>query len=174
VTLKLCKSVFVVEPSLCATLWPLWLELAMRFILTLMTFAVIAGCAGEPKHPTWKNATGAEQHERLMWQAVRDKDWANVERHLSPTFTGVTADGRLFDRAGWLEQWKSSEMREFSLGEVQTQPEGIDMKVTYIFHGQTSAKALLTSSGLRVVSVWQDVRGRWMLSAISMTPIQTQ
>jgi Domain of unknown function (DUF4440) len=135
---------------------------------------LIAGCAGEPKHPTWKNATGAEQHERLMWQAVRDKDWANVERHLSPTFTGVTADGRLFDRAGWLEQWKSSEMREFSLGEVQTQPEGIDMKVTYIFHGQTSAKAPLTSSGLRVVSVWQDVRGRWTLSAISMTPIQTQ
>ena len=135
---------------------------------------LIAGCAGEPKHPTWKNATGAEQHERLMWQAVRDKDWANVERHLSPTFTGVTADGRLFDRAGWLEQWKSSEMREFSLGEVQTQPEGIDMKVTYIFHCQTSAKALLPASGLRVVSVWQDVRGRWMLSAISMTPIQTQ
>jgi hypothetical protein len=135
---------------------------------------LIAGCAGEPKHPTWKNATGAEQHERLMWQAVRDKDWANVERHLSPTFTGVTADGRLFDRAGWLEQWKSSEMGEFSLGEVQTQPEGIDMKVTYIFHGQTSAKALLTSSGLRVVSVWQDVHGRWMLSAMSMTPIQAQ
>jgi hypothetical protein len=146
----------------------------MRFILTLMTFAVIAGCAGEPKHPTWKNATGAEQHERLMWQAVHDKDWASVERHLSPTFTGVTADGRLFDRAGWLEQWKSSEMREFSLGEVQTQPEGIDMKVTYIFHSQASAKTLPTSSGLRVVSVWQDVRGRWMLSAISMTPIQTQ
>jgi hypothetical protein len=135
---------------------------------------LIAGCAGEPKHPTWKNATGAEQHERLMWQAVRDKDWANVERHLSPTFTGVTADGRLFDRAGWLEQWKSSEMREFSLGEVQTQPEGSDMKVTYIFHGQTSAKALLTSSGLRIVSVWQDVNGRWMLTATSMTPIQAQ
>ena len=108
---------------------------------------LIAGCAGEPKHPTWKNATGAEQHERLMWQAIHDKDWVNVERHLSPTFTGVTADGRLFDRAGWLEQWKSSEMREFSLGEVQIQPEGTDMKVTYIFHGQTSAKALLTLLG---------------------------
>jgi hypothetical protein len=147
-------------------------------LCSFVSFVVVAGllfgCAGEPKRPTWKNATGAEQHERLMWQAVRDKDWANVERHLSPTFTGVTADGRLFDRAGWLDQWKSSEMREFSLGEVQTQPEGIDMKVTYIFNGQTSAKALLPASGLRVVSVWQDVRGRWMLSAISMTPIQTQ
>ena len=147
----------------------------MRIVITMLVYsAVLVGCAGAPKHPTWKNATGAEQHERLMWQAVRDKDWANVERHLSPTFTGVTADGRLFDRASWLDQWKSSEMREFSLGEVQTQPEGVDMKVTYIFQGQTSSKAPLTSSGLRVVSIWQDVRGRWMLSAISMTPIQTQ
>ena len=135
---------------------------------------LLSGCAGEPKHPTWKNATGAEQHERLMWQAIQGKDWANVERHLSPTFVGVTADGGMFDRAGWLEQWKSAEVREFSLGEVQVQPEGIDMKVTYIFHVQASAKALLPSSGLRVVSIWQDVKGRWMLSAMSMTPIQTQ
>src|SRR5579872_241081 len=97
---------------------------------------LIAGCAGEPKHPTWKNATGAEQNERLMWQSIQGKDWVNVESHLSPTFTGVTPDGRMFDRAGWLEQWKSSGMREFSLGEVQVQPEGVDMKVIYILHVQ--------------------------------------
>ena len=173
---------FVMLYPNCEPLMPQITKAENRRLVSLCSFVsfvvaaglLIAGCAGEPKHPTWKNATGAEQHERLMWQAVRDKDWANVERHLSPTFAGVTADGRLFDRAGWLEQWKSSEMREFSLGEVQTQPEGLDMKVTYILHGQASAKALLMSSGLRVVSVWQDVRGRWMLSAISMTPIQTQ
>ena len=135
---------------------------------------LIAGCAGEPKHPTWKNATGAEQHERLMWQSIQGKDWANVERHLSPTFVGVTADGRMFDRAGWVEQWKSAEERQFSLGELQIQPEGIDMKVTYILHIQASAKSMLPSSGLRVVSIWQDVKSRWMLSAISMTPIQAQ
>ena len=135
---------------------------------------LLSGCAGAPKHPTWKNATGAEQHERLMWQAIHDKDWVNVEGHLSPMFTGVTADGKMFDRAGWLEQWKSSEVREFSLGEVQTQPEGTDMKVTYIFHVQLSAKPLLASSGLRVVSVWQEVKSRWMLTAMSMTPIQAQ
>ena len=69
-----------------------------------------------------------------MWQAVRDKDWANFERRLSPTFIGVNADGQMFDRAGWLEHWKSAQVTEFSLGEVQVQPEGPDMKVTYVFH----------------------------------------
>jgi hypothetical protein len=145
------------------------------FVPFVVGFCILfSGCAGAPKHPTWKNATGAEQHERLMWQAIHDKDWVNVEGHLSPTFTGVTADGRMFDRTGWLEQWKSSEIREFLLGEVQTHPEGADMKVTYIFHLQTSAKPPLTSSGLRVISVWQEVKSRWMLTAISMTPIQAQ
>jgi len=57
---------------------------------------------------------------------------------------------------------------------VQVQPEGVDMKVTYVFHVQTSPEALMPSSGLRAVSIWQDVKGRWMLSAISMTPIQAQ
>ena len=59
-------------------------------------------------------------------------------------------------------------------GEIQTLPEGTDMKVTYILRVQPYAKALLTSSGLRVVSVWQDVKSRLVLTAISMTPIQAQ
>jgi len=146
----------------------------MRFLLTLMAFAVLAGCAGEPKHPTWKNATGAEHHERLMWQSMQSKDWANVERHLSPTFVGVVADGRMFDRAGWVQQWQSAQIREFSLGEVQVHPEGSDMKVTYIFHFQASASGPLPASWFRVVSIWQGVKRGWLLSATSITPIQSQ
>ncbi|HEV7674006.1 MAG TPA: nuclear transport factor 2 family protein, partial [Candidatus Angelobacter sp.] len=126
------------------------------------------------KHPTWKNATGAEQHERLMWQSIQSKDWTNVERRLSPTFVGVMADGRMFDRAGWLQQWQSAQVQEFSLGEVQVHPEGYDMKVTYIFHVQASATVALPSSGFRVVSIWQDVKSRWLLSTISITPIRSQ
>jgi hypothetical protein len=135
---------------------------------------LLAGCAGEPKHATWKNATGAEQNERLMWQSIQGKDWINVESHLSATFVGVTADGRMFDRAGWLEQWKSVEVREFSLGEVQVQPEGTDMKVTYILHMPASPPGPLPSVGLRVVSIWQDIKSRWLLSVTSITPIKSQ
>ncbi|HXO38057.1 MAG TPA: nuclear transport factor 2 family protein [Candidatus Acidoferrum sp.] len=146
-----------------------------HFMSFVVGFCILfAGCAGEPKHPTWKNATGAEQNERLMWQSIQGKDWANVERHLSPTFVGVTADGRMFDRAGWQQQWQSTQVQEFSLGEVQVHPEGSDMKVTYVFHIQAPATVALPSSGFRVVSIWQDVKSRWLLSAISITPIQSQ
>jgi hypothetical protein len=149
------------------TWWPF-----VSFVVGLCILS--GGCAGEPKHPTWKNATGAEQHERLMWQSIQSKDWTNVERRLSPTFVGVMADGRMFDRAGWLQQWQSAQVQEFSLGEVQVHPEGSDMKVTYIFHVQASATVALPSSGFRVVSIWQDVKSRWLLSTISITPIRSQ
>ena len=143
----------------------------MRFLLTLMAFTLLAGCAGEPKHPAWKTATGAEQHERLLWKAIQSKDWVNVERRLSPTFVGVNADGRVFDRAGWLELWKTAQVTEFSLGELQVQPEGPDMKVTYILNVPASGKGPATA-GQRVVSVWQQLKTRWLLSATSITPIQ--
>ncbi|MBZ5504689.1 MAG: nuclear transport factor 2 family protein [Acidobacteriia bacterium] len=143
----------------------------MRLIAVIIFALALAGCAGEPKHPTWNNATGAEQHERLMWKAIQEKDWANVERHLSPTFIGVEADGQMFDRAGWLQHWKSALAGEFSLGEVQVQPEGPDMKVTYVFHVQGNGTGPAPPAGLRVVSVWQQIKTRWTLTATSITPV---
>jgi len=140
-------------------------------MLILMVLALLSGCAGEPKHPTWTNATGAEQHERLMWQAIHGKDWINVQRSLSPTFVGVNAEGRMFDRAGWLELWKNAQVTEFSLGELQVQPEGPDRKVTYILSLPASGKGP-APAGMRVVSVWQQLKTRWLLSATSITPIQ--
>lgn len=80
----------------------------------------------------------------------------------------------MFDRTGWVEQWKGAGVQEFSLGEMQIQPEGADMKVTYILHVKASARALQSSSGLQAISIWQDVKGRWMLTANSMTAIQNQ
>src|SRR3954468_6967485 len=99
------------------------------------------GCSGAPKHPSWKTATGAEQHERLLWESIQKKDWNEVERHLSPTFVGVSARGELFDRAGWLPYWKSGPPEEFALGEQSVQPEGPDMKVSYILQVGGAAHA---------------------------------
>jgi len=130
--------------------------------------SIFPGCAGPPKHPTWKNATGGEAHERLMWQAAQQKDWANFEYHLAPSFVGVDWAGKSFDRAGWVERWKAAAIRDYSLGEVNVQPEGADMVVTY--------RATLPGSPdeIRVVSVWQQVKSRWILTASSMTPIHGQ
>src|SRR5689334_21168614 len=100
--------------------------------MALLLVAAIMGCAGgPPKHPAWNNATGAEQFERLMWQSMQNKDWKEVERHLAPMFTGVTAEGQALDRNGWIEYWKQAQVKDFNLGELTMQPAGADMVVTY-------------------------------------------
>jgi hypothetical protein len=145
----------------------------MHFVITVIIAGALAGCAGESKHPTWSNATGAEQHERLMWQAIRDKDWNNFERRLSPTFIGANADGQTFDRAGWLALWKGAQVKQVVLGDFQVEPEGTDMKVTYVIHFQAAGAGLSEPAGLRVLSVWQQTKSGWMLTATSITPIHS-
>src|SRR5262249_17887645 len=104
-------------------------------LVLVLLMATMFGCmGGEPKHATWKNATGAEQYERLLWQALRDKDWKEAEYRLAPTFVGVIASGQALDRAGWIAHWQAAQIKEFSLGEVSVQPNGPDMTVAYQLH----------------------------------------
>jgi ketosteroid isomerase-like protein len=148
--------------------------IAWRAFVSLVacSFFLLAGCGGPPKHPKWSNATGAEQYERLMWQALRDGDWKNVHYHLAPTFAGVSAEGQAFDREGWVQHWKTRQIKEFSLAEVSVQPEGPDMVVTYLLHLTTGARnGIAAGRDLRVVSVWQQVKTGWILTATSDTPV---
>ena len=108
-----------------------------------------------------------------MWKAIQVKNWADVESHLSATFIGVNADGQLFDRASWLHLWQSTTIQEFSLGEVLVQPEGPNMKVTYILQLPGNGTAPAPTAGVRVVSVWQQVTKGWILATTSMTPVQS-
>ncbi|HEY6270724.1 MAG TPA: nuclear transport factor 2 family protein [Terriglobales bacterium] len=139
-------------------------------VFSVVLGLVLTGCTigRAPKHPNWKNATGAEQYERLMWQAIREKNWKDVEYRLAPTFVGVNQKGAAFDRAGWLEYWKSVTLTDFSLGELKVQPNGPDMTITYVLELNGGRSASL----FRVVSVWQQVKGGWRLIACSHTSIQ--
>lgn len=146
----------------------------MRSLAATMVIAVIlTGCSGPPKHPTWSNATGGEQHEQLIWKAIGNREWNEVERHISATFIGVSADGQALDRAGWIAYWKVAQPKEVSLGDISVQPEGADMKVCGTLHlGGTAASGLASAGGLRVISIWQEIKGHWTLTASSLTPIQ--
>jgi hypothetical protein len=162
----------------------------------LLSLALLAGCAGAPKHPTWKNATGAEQYERLMWQAINSQQWDEVAGHLAPMFVGVAADGRKYDREGWMAYWKSARPGDYSLGEVMVDPAGTNMVVSYVLvmsqqtAARTTNKADPTGGNngtgksgvadnhvaprqpLRVLSVWQQVKSGWIMTATSLTPVR--
>ena len=139
-------------------------------IFALLLVLAVSGCTigKEPKNPSWKGSTGAEAYERLMWKAIQAKDWKELGSRLAPTFTGVAADGAGLDRAAWIERWKSHPVAEFSLGELTVQPNGADMVVSYELHLQGADSA---AKGLRVVSVWQELKKGWVLIAQTTTPL---
>ena len=141
--------------------------------INLFLLLLITGCsAGVPKHPTWKNATGAEQYERLMWKAIHERNWKQVDEHLASMFVGVNAEGRVFDRPSWVEYWKSHPVSEYSLGEVTVQPAGASMVVTYVLNLPDASGPPQAGPALRVISVWQEVKNGWLLTATSATPVQ--
>jgi ketosteroid isomerase-like protein len=141
--------------------------------ISLLLCSILTGCWKQPSRYNWGNAPGAEQHERLMWQAIRDKDWSGVERHLAPVFVGVDPHGRNYDHAGWLALWERMQLRDFSLGEMTVEPEGADMVVTYEMRlsGEESGQPL-PDVPIRVVSVWQQLKKNWVLISQSSTPVR--
>ena len=134
-----------------------------------LVVSIVSGCAGPPKHPTWKNATGAEQYERLMWQAAHQKDWANFERQLAPAFIGIEPGGEAVDRDSWVQYWKGAAIGDYSIGEVAVQPAGPDLAISYVISFAGSAGA--SGHQMRVLSVWQQVKSRMVLTASSVTPV---
>lgn len=134
--------------------------------------AVMLGCAGIPKHATWKNATGSEQYERLMWETMHKGNWAEAQSHLAPGFVGVGPAGQLLDRQTWIDYWKQNLPPEYAIGELSVQPAGGDMVVTYVMN-LASGPSGHAANTLRVISVWQQVKGGWILLGTSCTPVAT-
>ena len=107
-----------------------------------------------------------------MWKAIHDKDWPQVERHLAPVFMGAGPRGETLDHTTWIEFWKKAQIQDFSVGEFNTQPDGADMVATYVLHlNGTDTSQSIPAKGLRVISVWQELKGGWVLTSQSVTPI---
>ena len=146
----------------------------MSVSVLLALFLALTGCFRGPGKGTWAGATGAEQFERLMWKSIQEKQWNEVEKHLAPVFVGVDAHGKQYDRAGWLEHWKSMPALDYSLGEISVQPNGNDMVVSYELRlsGGESAQPG-PGTAVRVVSVWQQLKKGWVMIAQTMTVVSS-
>lgn len=138
---------------------------ALSIALVLCLVVPALGCWADKQPPTWKSATGPEAYEKLFWDEVKAKNWAEVERHLGATFVAVDAEGK-HDRAQSMELFKQLELQDYSLGEVEATPNGADMMVTYTIVMRGTYKGQpLPATPFRMLSVWQQVKGGWIAVA---------
>src|SRR4051812_28108796 len=110
----------------------------------------------ESKNPGWKSATGVEQYERLMWKAVKDKDWLAVESHMASNFVYQDASGTK-DKAQRLADLKSMAIGDEAISEPVVTPSGNHAIVTYAMNGN------------KVMSVWQQQKSGWVMVAMAVS-----
>ncbi|MCU1286526.1 MAG: hypothetical protein JWO13_2876 [Acidobacteriales bacterium] len=136
--------------------------------LLSMSILFLSSCTlcSQAKTSSWKNATGAEQHERLLWDAVKSKDWLNVESHLASSFVFVDSAGAR-DKAQRVKDLREMQVSELSLGDVNVTANGTGAIVTYTL----TLKGVKAGNGTpsRVMSVWQQQKNGWVLVAMSET-----
>jgi hypothetical protein len=119
------------------------------------------------KNPTkgWNGATGGEQLEHLFWDEIKAKNWAELDKHLAPTFVANSPDATR-DRAVALDHWKQYDLQSVSIGEVQVQTAGADFIVTATITatGTVGGKPI-PAQPIHTMTVWQQVSKGWVVVA---------
>jgi hypothetical protein len=147
-------------------------RMKQRLLFTLfLGLAINCGTAQsiwkEPKNPSWKNATGSEQYTKLLWQAVRQKDWLAVESHIASNFVYMDAAGTK-DKQQYVEYLKNLTLSDHSLSDTNVTASGTDSIVTYTL---TLKPASGEAESLRIMAIWQQQKSGWVLIALSRTKI---
>ncbi len=137
-----------------------------RAFAVLMLTLILSSCSMWKNPPKgWAGATGGEQLERLFWDDLKDKDWAELGKHLAPTFVSTSVDATR-DRAASLERWKQYNVQSVSLADVQVQTAGADFVVTAtVTLTGTMDGHPMPATPAHTMSVWQQVSKGWILVA---------
>lgn len=145
----------------------------MRIFRVLLAYALLVACTActvypEKPKPAWDMATSGEQHERLFWEAVKAKNWADVDAHLAGTVVTQTPDA-VRNKQQTMEHIRQLNLTDYSMGDIKTETNGGDLIVTYSMtvHGTLNGQAL-PDRPMRMMSVWQPVK-RGMLMIVHTT-----
>jgi hypothetical protein len=146
----------------------------MRIAAILLLSTILSGCSAwkAPKYATWKNTTSVEEMERLYWQAVKDKDWVNVEAHTASTYKHEAASGT-FNKEQILATYRKLTLVDYALGDFEVTDNAGTTVITY------NAVVTFELDGIRKgpvkyrnLSVWQRHKAGWQMIAGAAFPAE--
>ena len=137
---------------------------AMRaiWIASLLAAAMtLSGCTiyGVKNPPTLKSTTSAEQYERILWSAVKAKNWQQIPGMLAANVI-YSAGGKVLNKDQVVPYLQGLNLTDFNITAMVVKPNGPDMTLNYTLQ--------LSSSGgppqnISAISVWQQVAQGWIL-----------
>ncbi len=133
--------------------------------ISSLLVAALTGCTlfGVKNPPTLKSATGAEQYERLLWSAVKAKNWVQVPGFLAANVV-YSENGKLLTKDQVLPYFQSLNLTDFTITDVVVKPNGPDMTLTYTLQLAPSNQTV------HAVSLWQQTNQGWILILHTETP----
>jgi hypothetical protein len=142
----------------------------------LLGLMFVSGCTFYGEHPakSMAEATGGEGLERIFWKNVQTANWVEVDRALASNFTTITATGTM-DRSAALAQYRTWQLKDYAIGELQTELNGTTMVVTYTItlngtaSGGNGAPQALPTAPQHMMTVWQQQKKGWIAIAHSGT-----
>ena len=150
--------------------------LLILMLVLALTFALLAtsACTFYGDHPAraLSEATGGEGLERVFWKNIQAANWVEVERALASNYAGVSPAGTL-DRAATLEQYRTWQLKDYTIGDLKTELNGTTFVVTYTItlNGVASNGAAgsqpLPSAPQHMMTVWQQQKAGWVAIAHS-------
>jgi hypothetical protein len=152
------------------------------FLICVLMFALMfaPACTFYGEHParSLSEATGGEGLERVFWKNVQAANWVEVERSLASNYAGATPSGTL-DRSAALERYRQWQLKDYALGDLNTEMNGTTFVVTYTitlngtFNGATGNGAAgsqpLPSTPQHMMTVWQQQKKGWVVIAHSVS-----
>jgi hypothetical protein len=166
------------------------------FLICVLMFALMfePACTFYGEHParSLSEATGGEGLERVFWKNVQAANWVEVERSLASNYAGVTPSGML-ERSATLEQYRRWQLKDYALGDLNTEMNGTTFVVTYTItlngtlNGAGNASAgngaagtetagngaagsqPLPSAPQHMMTVWQQQKKGWVIIAHSVS-----
>ena len=121
-----------------------------------------------------EEATGGEGLERVFWKNVQTANSVGLERALASNYAGVTSAGTL-DRSATIEQYRTWQLKDYSIGDLQTELNGSTIVITYTITlngtitARSGASQPLPSTPQHMMTVWQQQKKGWIAIAHSST-----
>lgn len=144
-------------------------------IALLVYWMLVSACTFYGDHParSFSEATGGEGLERVFWKDVQASNWVQVDRSLASNYASVTPSGTL-DRSAAMEQYRTWQLKDYAIGDLQTELNGTTIVVTYTItlHGTVNGPAgsqPLPSAPQHMMTVWQQQKAGWVAIAHSVS-----
>jgi hypothetical protein len=137
-----------------------------RAALAVLLVVILSSCSMWKNQPKgWAGATAGEHLEHLLWEEIKAKKWAELDRHLAPMFVSNSPDATR-DRAAAVEHWKQYDLQSVTIADVQVQTAGADFIVTATLTatGSVGGKPI-PAQAVHTMTVWQQVSKGWMVVA---------